>query len=404
MIDVPQAGAPRRFQNAGALVALIVLAASIPSFMNIPFRAPWPLDFQNLWTFHDCAARDQPYGVAGAACGDALGRDMLYPPLLYWSFVWTRWLTFGAASQVWTIFVALGTAAATLAWIPRAWTGTGASPSAAFAALLLAQYPLLFSLERGNNDVIVLVMWTLASIAFRAGRPGASGAIAGLSAVTKLYPVFACVVAGTAIAATAARRPAMRSQALAFVTAGVVATVLGVAVSYPQSAVYATQILPAISHKLAPLWHYGHPLRHLWPLWGGWALSLPILVAWVAAAVLVFDRDPILVFAGSLAISTFFAPTTWDYNLITTFPLLVVLFTRATSGASRVAMPVLLLGLVAIVGHRGLFAWGETAMRVHIALQWTFLVATAAAAPWIAARDVQHASWEGAAPASLSGS
>ncbi len=384
MLDPAPPIASRRERDAVFLLAMLVLAASLPSFMTIPFSGPWPLDFQNLWAFHDCAARNDPYAATGLTCRDALFREMRYPPLLYWSFAWTRLLTFAAAGHVWTVFIAIGTVAATLAWIPRtAWSDGGAARHALFASLLVVQFPLMFALERGNNDVIVLVLWTLAAFTFSTGRVGASGAIAGLAAAMKLYPVFACGIIGAGILGSAVRRPAMRPRALVFAGAGVIASALGLAIVFPQSLVFLTKVLPSYAGYPTGMSHFGHQLHNLWPYWNGWALALPILIAWIVAAVLVFDRDQVLLFAGSLAISTFFASTSLDYNLITAYPLLVVLFSRSMGGP-RIAAILLLLGVVAIVGHRAAFAWSEAAMRVHIALQWAFLVGTGAAAPWIA--------------------
>ncbi len=61
-------------------------------------------------------------------------------------------------------------------------------------------------------------------------------------------------------------------------------------------------------------------------------------------------RDPALLFAGALAISTYFSSLSNDYNLITAYPLLIMLFIRATSAPwSSLATALLLVGLVAIV-------------------------------------------------------
>jgi hypothetical protein len=82
--------------------------------MTIPFMAPWPADFSSLWVFHDCpVGRDNPYLAKHQVCGPV--GDMIYPPLLYWSFAWTRWLRFDAAGHLWTVFVALGSVLSILA-------------------------------------------------------------------------------------------------------------------------------------------------------------------------------------------------------------------------------------------------------------------------------------------------
>jgi hypothetical protein len=394
--------ASRSPSNPKLLVVLLILAASLPSFMTIPFQGPQPLDFQNLWAFHHCAAaREAPYAASGAQCGDAEGREMRYPPLLYRTFAWTRWLSFQRAGQLFMVVVALGTVLATLAWIPRAsWSAPGSGPKGLFVGLLLAQYPLLFAIERGNNDVYPLLAWTLAAWLFASGRAGAAGAVAGLAAILKLYPAFACVVVGVGFAAQALRRPERRAPFAAFAAGGVLAVLAGFAVVWRDSVVYFTETLPRISQLAPGITPFGHPLRTLWPLWGGWALAAPLLVAWCIAAVRVFERDPALVFAGGLAISTYFAGTSWDYNLITTFPLLVLLFRRAMRpAAGPLAYGLLLVGLVGIVGHREIFAHTQFAVRLHLALQWAFLLATALAAPRLAEARAAPGAGEGSGAA-----
>ena len=88
------------------------------------------------------------------------------------------------------------------------------------------------------------------------------------------------------------------------------------------------------------------------------------------------QSDPALLFAGALAISTYFSSLSNDYNLITAYPLLIMLFIRATSAPwSSLATALLLVGLVAIVGNRALFVFSNAAIVGHIALQWVWLLA-----------------------------
>jgi len=372
----------------GAGLATVILIASLPSFVTIPFMGPWPLDFQNLWAFHDCVSRNSPYASSGAACGDALGRGMYYPPLLYWAFAWTRWFTFSAASHVWTLAIAIGTALATLAWVPRSsWGGNGSLWTGLFVGLLLAQFPTLFALERGNNDVVVLVLWTIASLLFQSGRAGLAGAVAGLSVALKLYPAIACVVVGVGILVRSIRHPAKRRTALAFGAAAAAAAGLAVLVTIGQSAAYASEVLPWVAAQRPGLTSFGHPLHTLLEGPGSGVLTASLLLAWAAAAALTIHRDPMLVFAGALAISTYFAGTSWDYNLITTYPLFVTLFLRATVSRSRAASALLILGLLAIVGHRAVFSGSDATLRIHVGMQWAFLLATGLLSPAIASTD-----------------
>ena len=62
--------------------------------------------------------------------------------------------------------------------------------------------------------------------------------------------------------------------------------------------------------------------------------------------------DMALALAGALAVSTYLQATSNDYNLITTYPLLLLLFLRAQR-TNRWTL--LVLGLFAIAGDRQLF-------------------------------------------------
>lgn len=366
----------------------LLLAVSVPSFLTMPFGLPAALDFQNLWAFHDCFARDTPYAASGAACGDVQHREMRYPPLLYWAFAWTRLLTFEAAGQLFMVVVAVGTLAAVAWWL---WRGTGEPGADAadglFAGLLMAQYPLLFAVERGNNDVVPLLLWTAAAHLYGGGRRGAAGVVGGLAAITKLYPAFACLVVAVGAAVQAVRRSGARRGFVAFALGGVVAVVAGFVVVWSDSVDYFTVHLPRIAALRPSPAPFAHPLQNLWAAGGGWVLGVPLLLSWCAASALTFERDPELSFAGGLAISTYFAGVSWDYNLITAYPLLVLLFRRmAAPGAGWLPFALLMIGLVGMVGHRGLVTT-EAAAKAHIAIQWVFLVATAAAAPWLTPRS-----------------
>lgn len=363
-------------------LAVAVLAASLPSFLAVPFLGPQPLDFHNLWQFHDCFARGDPYAATGRACLDALGRDMAYPPPLYWAFAWTRLLTFEAAATAWMTVVALGTLAAVLAWIPaRAWAAPGAGRIGLLAGLLLAQFPLAFALERGNNDVLVLVLWTAAALLWVRGRPAAAGFAAALAAALKLYPAFACagLALGAVVAAARDRawRPTLR---LAVGASGALA--LAVLPLLGQWRTYLERQLPAFAAYRPGLTWYGHPLHTALPAADGWLLKAPLAAAWALAAARDLRRDPDLVLAGLLAASSYFAGTSWDYNLVTAFPLLAVQGLRATRGPDALrAAALLLAGVIGVAGARTLVARAPSAMAAVVWVQWGWLVASALLGP-----------------------
>lgn len=338
--------------KALSIVALALLALAIPFDIvhsEIPFWKFVGLDFQNLWAFHHCELRNAPYARAdaGAVCGDAEQRNMKYPPLFYWSFAWTRPLSFDAALRVWLAVIAILMALSLRAW----------SASPLLIALLFVQFPMLFAFERGNTDAAVVALWTASFLLYRRGRDTAAGALAGLAAAFKIYPAFALLV----VVFT------MRRRAVPFL--------LGAAASgAAASIVFGRQTLQYLHVALAyagerPLRSvFSHPVGTYYPM--PWLWIALLLGAWAAAA---WRIDDDLAFAGALAISTFAIPTSWDYNLICAYPLIAVLFARRDI---RHGVALLLL-LLTLTLPRVFFIH---LVQARVALQLIALVATAALA------------------------
>lgn len=358
------------------VVALLVL--SVPAYRLIPWGGFWGLDFQNMWAFHHCEQGNSPYLATGAQCGDVGNRDMIYPPLLYWSFSWVRVLKWETALTFWAVFIALGTFASLLFWIRKdEWTVAGERQLSTYLVLLLLQFPVVFAVERGNNDVLVVVGWTVAVLLYLSGRKAASGFIAGLTTAAKLYPLFACAVIFIALLVRAVRFPAERREAVRFGGAYAVAGLLSVAVLFPDLRAYLSDELPRFSKQVGELAIYSHNLRQLAPETPSLsiAIALALLAIWSVAAVRLIDRDPLLIFAGALSISTYFASVSFDYNLLTTLPLLVVLFVRSARG-STLAFAALMLGLVAIMADRSLYVGSPPLQKLRLALQVAWLAST----------------------------
>ena len=368
---------PRLPRELGFAAVVLLLVLSIPAVGLIPFGPFLGEDFQNFVAFHHCAARDNPYLGTGLACGDMAGRDMFYPPFLYWSFVWVRLLPFSAGLAIWEAAIVVGLLASLIAWVPRGQrNGLDGIGLAVFVGLLFLQFPVLFALERGNNDVLVLVAWTTAMRFFLYGRFGAAGFVAGLTAVLKLYPVFACVAVGLALIGWAWRDRRGRRPLLLFVGGGAAGAALASLAFFQQNMLYVTDQLPRFASLDRYPSVFSHALNYIAPSGNVWVLSVPLLGVWAFAGSRLLPRDPALAFAGALAISTYFALTTYDYNLFTTYPLLLLLFLRAMRGPAKPqSFALLLLGLVAIVGNRYLFAGSEGAIDGHVALQWIWLTA-----------------------------
>ena len=137
---------------------------------------------------------------------------------------------------------------------------------------------------------------------------------------------------------------------------------------------------PGVVVCLTPLREYSHSIPSF--VGGGysgfgWVLNLCLLVLWIWAGGRALARgDAGLAFAGSLAISTYVPRTSYDYNLISTYPLLLLLFLRAQR-TNRWGL--LAFGVFAIAGDRRLFWPAGTVFNpmLHLTLQIAFLVVAA---------------------------
>lgn len=372
----------RRASRFWFAIVVALLLASIPSITVIPFWSFWSVDLHNLYVFHHCAASNNPYLGTGIECGDVASRDMFYPPALYWSFIWLRLVPFVTAALIWGAVVVVGSALSLVAWVARPAWQVDRLRIVAFILLLSLQFPLAFALERGNNDVLVLILWSVAFLLYRANHSTLCALAAVLAVTLKLYPIFAVAIVLVGLMASARLHVGatrIRPYAFGAATAGL----LGVGLFATQIVEYVTDELPRFAAQMPDLTIYGHALHDVLPLAGGWVFGFPLLCVWLVAGARSLRADSVIVFAGALAISTYFAPTTYDYNLITTFPLLVVLFVRAMEHARQRIYPlVLFLGLIGVVGNRTWFASGPEAMSIHILLQWYWLMACGIVAAW----------------------
>ena len=387
----------RAYTDKRFLTVLILLVASIPSYLVIPFYRFWAVDLHHPYVFHNCEFRNSPYHVPGELCGDVEGRNVISPPLLYWSFIWLRYLSFESASILWSLLIPTIFLPLFRFWVPFRWR------TWIFWCLLGAQYPLMFSIERGNIDIAVVFLWSLSFWCYQTRKYSAAGACAGFASMLKLYPATAAAVIGLAILVPR-RSDTPKTSSSGYFVAGLALSILGACLVWPfQTMTYFTEILPRFAGTIPPFLIYSHSLPALTEgrFWLSTAISFFLLAIWMVAARKRLEEDAQLIFAGSLAISTYFAATSYDYNLITAYPLLLILFERAIERPGRdglVVLGFLVIGLVAIVGNRCLFLGSPLLERVPVSLQlsWLALVATYCRSP-----KESRARIEGVRPAAL---
>ena len=148
-------------------------------------------------------------------------------------------------------------------------------------------------------------------------------------------------------------------RTLAFTAAMAAAAALGLGAFPRQSLEYFLRVAPQFARMVPPAYVYSHSLPSLvgGHLWIATAASFGLVAVWGFAAVRSLHREPALVFAGALAISTYVAAISYDYNLICAYPLLLLQMSAAhRQPRDAAAWALLLLGVLAVAGNRAWFA------------------------------------------------
>ena len=344
----------------GSVFAVLLgalLIVGLFSLRLIPVYEPlWGLDFQNVYAFQNCpeAREFGPYSVSGEICGDELNRAFSYPPALFHAFFWAERFTLDEATLIWNaIMVVLMLFSGMIWWRLDRQNHSGWRSVALVALwlLLMAQFPFAFALERGNNDVILVALWSGAVALFVGRRVAFSGGFAGLAAALKVYPV---VAAATVVIGLL--RGHSKTLAL-FIAGGIGGTLLASVFWLDETMKYFTEILPALANRMPTLRFFNHTLLglgvHTVVVVG---IAVTLFGSWAAAAWRRLHQEPLLVFGGALAISTYFSSISFDYNLITAYPLLLLVTGRALAPRSSSWWKVAAFGVIlAIIAGRGMF-------------------------------------------------
>ncbi len=291
------------------------------------------LDFVSMDIYLRCAGPGIKV-YQNTCSGDPLKRAFLYPPLMAYLFAWTPLVPQLTAIGIWSVAVLAGIFLAVWFLASRIRVpSAGAVSPVVLALAAAAAYPSVFAFDRGNNDVWVLLLYAAAVGAFVKDRFFWVGLLVSLSVMVKLYPAplaGACLMAALASLAVDRRRAAVWIGGLA---AGVLLVAIPLFENYRYLILEhfpkftERDIIPgsALDHSLKIA--YGYP-----------GLVLGVLL-W-AAAVLVWCRAAsgrdrasgrrgraLMCFCYLAALCTYFVPRTesFDYNLITAFPLLVCL-------------------------------------------------------------------------------
>ncbi len=156
-----------------------------------------------------------------------------YPPLAVRMFLWVHPFSTAAALRIWIVVVAATIVAGTVvAHRTRERLGAEPIPLAAALALVLFSFPVVFEMERGNCNVIVLgaILAALPLLASRSVRGDvATGAVLAITPWVKVFPGL------LALGLFALRRP---RALVAFVVAAV-----AIGLATPRETLYSFEIL-----------------------------------------------------------------------------------------------------------------------------------------------------------------
>lgn len=307
------------------VVAFLVGLLAIPLIPGYGERRM--LDFHNLFAFHHCDEADTstPYEVSGATCDDEADRPMIYPPVLYWAFSWVRLAdSYALATVLWLVSMLALTLGAGIIWAVV--LGKDRRTRLALGAvwiISMTQFPMLFALERGNNDVLVLFVWSAVAITMTRGHHLVAGLLAGLAVAAKLYPA---VAVGLALVAVKGRRSVLKP----FASGAVLSLVGSTIILWPHALAFVEHAIPEIGRQgPTPLTQYSHSVFGLSDPALELTVALVLLLAWLRAATQATSHTLPGILAGSLAISTYFSAISWDYNLVTAMPLILATSQRA---------------------------------------------------------------------------
>ncbi|WP_157765604.1 hypothetical protein [Halobacteriovorax marinus] len=353
------------------------LALSISSYKLIPFENPDGLDFQNMYAYSVCDKEleqkfnNNIYLAGGLDCGDAMGRAFVYPPLLFYSTYWVgSFKSFESARLTWRVFIVIGLIVSLFLWSSNIRNFLFCVP---FVLLLFLQFPLLFALERGNNDILVVILWSLAFYFYKKENFFLTGALAVSCVFMKVYPLFAFGVISIGFLVDFIKYE--KREVLRYLWGVIISSTI-ILLAFRELWFSWLLRVSQFSGRTMTASHLNHSMQYLFDLNVIGKLLFLILVAlWGAHFIYANRENRITSFAGALALTTYFSPVSYDYNLITTYPLFYVLTERLIKKFDIKTGAVLLLLLVGIALHRGLFFWGDlSGFKFHLFLQVLALI------------------------------
>jgi hypothetical protein len=155
--------------------------------------------------------------------------------------------------------------------------------------------------------------------------------LAALLVSLKIYPIIGLACIGFGLIIHSYQNRSISNPILHIVSGGLLCLSLQGYVLFDELSVFISHFNQLVGHKLSTK-QYSHTLYFFHPNLNPWltigiaySAKLVLLVLWCWVSVKYIRYQPTIVFLGALAISTYFGGVSYDYNLITIFPLLTIL-------------------------------------------------------------------------------
>jgi hypothetical protein len=369
---------------AAWIAVVLIFVISIPSYKLIPFGTPDGLDFHNIYAYSTCDKEleekydNNIYLAGGQDCHDAMGREFVYPPLLFQSAKWVGlFSTFESARLAWRSLIILGTLVSIFVWMGKLSSFIKVLP---FTVLLFLQFPMIFALERGNNDILVLLTWTLSYFLFSKKRFFFSGMAAAACVLMKVYPLFAFSIILGGLSLEFLREKYLIGESgsekkVKHFTVGAIVSGAIIIICF-KDLWYSWYLRVSHFSDFQMIVSY---LNHSVQYFSsskivGKLIFLTMMIIWVLHFIYTQKNKKVVSFAGALAVTTYYSAVSYDYNLITVYPLILLSILHLYKNFEWKRYMVLIGLLAGVILHRGWFDWGgDFGFKFHMFLQVLFI-------------------------------
>lgn len=320
------------------IISFVILALSLLDIKVIPFYSKLGLDFSNQYGFHHCPPSElSVYKIPAVKCQDYEARPYVYPPLLFQMYSWNK--LFSNVISAYYFFVFLSTLSFLI--VVLIWADKNLF-SMLFSLGLFMTFPNLFLLERGNSDMFIVLFWSLAYWSYTKKKFSLVGIFIAISVFAKLYPVYASVILGAYLVQN-------YSTNLKIFKSFILTSICIVLFAPFMWFEYLVDVLPGWSSATTGVLNLAHSLKAV-PFGSG--IFLLSFVFWILAATKSSEKRLQWIFAGGIALCAFKNGVSFDYNLVTVFPLAIVGFNYLSNKNNKVLAVCFSLLFFTVFGSR----------------------------------------------------